>query len=181
MFCIIAIFIVNLRRSTTGMALTGVRTSETGSKTFGVSILQMKVIIAALGAFVAGVGGSLLAMQQQATALPANFATLLGVLWLAVLVTQGIRSNMAALAAGISFTVFPALIDNYSRLAILGSLPLVVFGLGGVALARSPDGVFAMQARHLRWVLRRRTGRASVGPAGTLDTAGEMGPGPIRR
>ena len=101
-FCILAVFIVNIRRSTTGWALAAVRASDPASKTSGISVLQMKVLVAALGAFVAGVGGSLLAIQDQATALPANYATLLGVVWLAVLVTAGIRSNFAALAAGCS-------------------------------------------------------------------------------
>jgi branched-chain amino acid transport system permease protein len=161
-FCILAVFIVNIRRSTTGWALTAVRASDSASKTLGISILQMKVLVAALGAFVAGVGGSLLAMQDQATALPANYATLLGVIWLAVLVTAGIRSNFAALAAGLFFTIFPALLERFSRLAILGTLPLLIFGLGAIALARNPDGLFAVQARQLRWVLRRTSGRASV-------------------
>ncbi len=179
-FCILAAFIVNVRRSTTGWALTAVRASDPASKTLGISILQMKVLVAALGAFVAGVGGSLLAMQDQATALPANYATLLGVVWLAVLVTAGIRSNFAALAAGLFFTVFPALIETYSRLAILGSLPLVVFGLGAIALARNPDGIFAVQARQLRWILRRREGRGSLG-ASTVEASSEMGAGTIGR
>jgi branched-chain amino acid transport system permease protein len=161
-FCILAMFIVNIRRSTTGWALTAVRASDSASKTLGISILQMKVLVAALGAFVAGVGGSLLAMQDQATALPANYATLLGVVWLAVLVTAGIRSNFAALAAGLFFTVFPALLERFSRLAILGTLPLLIFGLGAIALARNPDGVFAVQARQLKWVLRRAGGGRSV-------------------
>jgi branched-chain amino acid transport system permease protein len=154
-FCIIAIFIVNLRRSSTGLALTGVRTSEPASKTLGVSILQMKVIIASLGAFVAGIGGSLLAMQQQATALPANFATLLGVVWLAVLVTQGIRSNMAALIAGISFTVLPALVQTYLHGPNWGNIPPILFGLGAIALARNPDGLLVMQARQVRSLIGR--------------------------
>jgi branched-chain amino acid transport system permease protein len=154
-FCIIAVFIVNLRRSSTGMALTGVRTSEPAAKTLGVSVLQMKVIIASLGAFVAGIGGSLLAMQQQATALPANFATLLGVVWLAVLVTQGIRSNMAALIAGISFTVVPALVQTYLHGPNWGNIPPILFGLGAIALARNPDGLLVMQARQVRSLIGR--------------------------
>ena len=35
-FCVLGLFIVNLRRSTTGMVLTGVRTSEVASRTLGV-------------------------------------------------------------------------------------------------------------------------------------------------
>jgi branched-chain amino acid transport system permease protein len=169
-FCLVSVFIVNLRRSTTGMALTGVRTSEAASKTLGVSIFQMKVIIAALGALVAGIGGSLLAMEQQATALPANFATLLGVIWLAVLVTQGIRSNMAALIAGLAFTVFPALVQAHLA-PKWGNIPPILFGLGAIALAKNPDGVLVMQARQIRSLLSRirRPRPDREAPAGTTQ------------
>jgi branched-chain amino acid transport system permease protein len=170
-FCILGLFIVNLRRSTTGMALTSVRTSEPASKTLGVSVLQMKVIIASLGAFVAGVGGSLLAMQQQATALPANFATLLGVIWLAVLVTQGIRSNFAALIAGISFTVFPALVQTYLHGPTWGNIPTILFGLGAIALARNPDGVLAMQARQFRGLIDKIGKKPGADAEKAADTA----------
>ena len=100
------LFIVNLRRSTTGLALNAVRWSEPGSKTLGISVLQMKVIVAGLAAFVAGIGGAMLALSLGVG--PAGqLRHPGGVVWLAVLVTQGIRSNMAALFAGLSFTFSP--------------------------------------------------------------------------
>ena len=85
-FALVALFIVNLRRSTTGMALVAVRWSEPASRTIGISVLQMKVVVAGLAALVAGIGGALLAVSQN-VALPGNYATLAGVVWLAVLVT----------------------------------------------------------------------------------------------
>ncbi len=95
-FAIVALFIANLRRSTTGLALNAVRWSPSGARTLGISVVQMKIIVAGLGALVAGVGGGFL-VAAQTTALPGNFDTFLGVVWLAVLVTVGIRSNVAAL------------------------------------------------------------------------------------
>ncbi len=146
-FILVAIFIVNLRRSTTGMALTAVRWSEPASKTIGVSVLQMKVVIAGLAAFVAGIGGALLAVAQG-VALPSNYATLAGVVWLAVLVTQGIRSNVAALIAGLSFTLLPGLALAYLP-TWFGQVPPILFGLGAIAVAKNPDGLLAMQARQI--------------------------------
>ena len=96
-FAFFSVLIVNLRRSTTGLALNAVRWSETASRTMGLSVLQMKLLVSGLAAFVAGVGGGLYATQQKA-AVPATYATLLGLAWLAVLVTFGVRSNIAALA-----------------------------------------------------------------------------------
>ena len=65
-FAIFAILIVNLRRSTTGLALNAVRWSETASRTMGLSVLQMKLLVSGLAAFVAGVGGGVYATQQKA-------------------------------------------------------------------------------------------------------------------
>jgi branched-chain amino acid transport system permease protein len=147
-FCVAALFVFNLRRSTTGMSLTAVRSSETGSKTIGVSVVRMKVIVAGLASFIAGVGGALVS-ANLGVALPANYATLIGVVWLAVLVTQGIRSNMAALFAGLLSTLFPGLVLLYLP-ASYGQAPPILFGLGAVFIAKNPDGVLAVQARQLR-------------------------------
>jgi branched-chain amino acid transport system permease protein len=147
-FIIVALFIVNIRRSTTGLALTAVRWTEPASKTIGISVLQMKVVVAGLAAFVAGVGGALLAVEQG-VALPSNYATLIGVVWLAVLVTQGIRSNVAALIAGLFSTILPGIALAYLPTSF-GQFPPILFGLGAIALAQNPDGVLAMQARQIR-------------------------------
>jgi branched-chain amino acid transport system permease protein len=152
-FAIVALFILNLRRSTTGMALTAVRFSEPASKTIGVSVLQMKVVIAGLASFVAGIGGALLAVSLG-VALPANYATLGGVVWLAVLVTQGIRSNVAALVAGLVFTLFPGIALAYLPTSF-GQVPPILFGVGAIFIAKNPDGALAVQARQLRGLIYR--------------------------
>jgi branched-chain amino acid transport system permease protein len=150
-FAVVALFIVNLRRSTTGLALTAARSSELGTKTMGVSTLQMKVIVAGLAAFVAGIGGGLLAVAQG-VALPSNYATLAGVVWLTAVVTLGLRSNVAALIAGMSLTVLPGLLLAYLP-PWFGLLPLLFFGLGAVGLARNPDGLLATGARQVQQVV----------------------------
>jgi branched-chain amino acid transport system permease protein len=152
-FVIVALFIVNIRRSTTGLALTAVRWTEPAAKTIGISVLQMKVIIAGLASFVAGIGGGLVAVEQG-VALPSNYATLVGVVWLAVLVTQGIRSNVAALIAGLFSTILPGIALSYLPTSF-GQFPPILFGLGAIALARNPDGVLAMQARQIRTLALR--------------------------
>jgi branched-chain amino acid transport system permease protein len=179
-FVVFAVFIVNLRRSTTGMALTAVRWSEPGSKTIGLSVLQMKVVTAGLAAFVAGVGGALLALSLG-VAQPENYATLLGVAWLAVVVLCGIRSNIAALVAGLMTTLLPGIAQNYLP-AWFEQVPPILFGLGAVAIARNPDGILADYARQLRNLAARVRSRhmppptVAVAPVGSLDPAGAEGP-----
>lgn len=175
-FVVFAVFIVNLRRSTTGMALTAVRWSEPGSKTIGLSVLQMKVVTAGLAAFVAGVGGALLAISLG-VAQPENYATLLGVAWLAVVVLCGIRSNIAALIAGLMTTLLPGIAQNYLP-AWFEQVPPILFGLGAVAIARNPDGILADYARQLRNLAAKGRSRWAPPPAVGVEAVGSLGPAP---
>ena len=107
-----SLFIVNLRRSTTGLALNAARWSEAGARTSGISVVQMKVLAGATAAFIAGIGGGLLAVAQS-TVVPSEFATFAGIVWFAALVTIGIRSTAAALVAGLAFVMLPAIVQAY--------------------------------------------------------------------
>ena len=152
-FALFAALIVNLRGSTTGLALGAVRWSENASRTMGLSVIQMKVIVAGLAAFVAGVGGGLYATMHQ-QAIPGDYGTIFGLAWLAVLVTFGVRSNIAALLAAIAFVMTPVLIQKYVGSA-WAAIPVLLFGLGAIMLARNPEGTVHMQAMQAQRALRR--------------------------
>ncbi|MGH9097314.1 MAG: branched-chain amino acid ABC transporter permease, partial [Acidimicrobiales bacterium] len=152
-FVFVALFIVNFRRSTTGLALNAARSSPAGATTSGISTVQMKVIAGALAALIAGIGGGLLTLAQTSFQ-PSEFATFAGIVWLAVLVTIGIRSVAAALVAGLAFTMLPALSQAYLP-AWTGNVLPVLFGLGAISAARYPDGILAEQGRRLRRLLLR--------------------------
>jgi branched-chain amino acid transport system permease protein len=157
-FVIVALFIVNFRRSSTGLALNAARWSDAGARTSGISVVQMKVIAGSLAAFIAGIGGALLVMAQSPFD-PSSFATFEGVVWLAIFVTIGVRSNAAALIAGLSFVMLPALTQAYiSWTWVTNALP-VLFGLGAISAAKYPDGALAENSRRLRrLVLHLRPG-----------------------
>jgi len=161
-FAILAVFIVNLRRSTTGLALNAVRWSENASRTMGLSVIQMKMIVSGLAAFVAGVGGGLFALAHR-QAIPLEYATLAGLVWLAVLVTFGVRSNIAALLAGCVFVLSPAFFTSLLHFNEKWALvPTLFFGLGAIALAKNPEGTVHQTAMGLQRALHKRTrGRAS--------------------
>jgi branched-chain amino acid transport system permease protein len=114
----------------------------------------MKVLLSGIAAFVAAVGGGFLAVYSK-VALPANYATLAGMVWLAVLVTVGIRSNVAAMFAGLSFTFIPALFLNYLSTS-WGNVPPALFGLGAIFVAKNPDGALVFHARQLQSLFSRR-------------------------
>jgi branched-chain amino acid transport system permease protein len=148
-FALLSLVVLNLRRSTAGLALNAVRWSGTGAKTIGISILQMKVSVAGIAALVAGIGGAVYALSVG-VALPSNYSTLGGLVWLAVLVTLGIRSNVAALIAGISTTVLAGIAVVYLPTAF-GQVTPILFGLGAIQVAKFPNGVMTENARQVRW------------------------------
>jgi branched-chain amino acid transport system permease protein len=153
-FAVLGLVIANLRRSTTGLALGAIRSSVAGTTTtLGISVLKMKLLVAGLASFVAGIGGAMVALSTGSS-LAANYATLTGITWLAILVTLGIRSNVAALFAGITSTLIPGLVLVYLPKSWNNFLP-IFFGIGAVLVAKFPDGTFAMQVRQARVIGRK--------------------------
>jgi branched-chain amino acid transport system permease protein len=168
-FSLVAVAIATLRRSTAGLALAALRSSPTAASVIGLSVTRLKVAVASAGALVAGVGGGFLSMYSQ-NAVPPNFATIMGLTWLAVLVTNGTRSNSAALLGGLAFSFIPALFLTYLS-AGWQPLPTALFGLGAIFVARNPEGVITHNARLLEAWIARRTGPPRLRP-GTGDDAG---------
>src|SRR5262245_51354136 len=126
-FCICAIVIVNLRRSTTGMVLTAMRSSEQASATIGISVVRSKLIAFGVSAFIAGLGGGLYAVSfGRATVL--SFSVLVGIVWLAIVVTWGIRSVVGALMAAILYVVVSPPTNKLSFILVI----IVVFVMMGM-------------------------------------------------
>ncbi|MDT4892089.1 MAG: branched-chain amino acid transport system permease protein livM [Pseudonocardiales bacterium] len=157
-FLLVALFIINMRRSTTGLAFSAVRRSEAASSSvLGLNVIGLRVLIAAQASFVAALGGGFLAMYSL-LAVPTNYTVFTGLAWLAVLVTIGARSVVAAIVAGLVFTLLPGIFQTYLS-AAWGNVPTVLFGLGAIGLIMDPDGSVTMQARNLErlaYRLRRR-------------------------
>jgi branched-chain amino acid transport system permease protein len=158
---LVSLLIVNLRRSTAGLALNAVRWSETGARTLGISVVQMKLLVAGLSAFVAGLGGAFLGMQGK-VALGDNFSVYYGFVLLTVVVTIGVRSNFAAVVAGLSFVMFPQLLEEWLSPKWIQLTP-ILFGIGAIQLAKHPNGVMVEQmhenGRKVSSLLRRLSGR----------------------
>ncbi|TQS47009.1 ABC transporter permease subunit [Cryptosporangium phraense] len=152
-FLILGLVVLNLRRSTAGLAMSAVRWSENGARTLGISVLQAKVLISGVASFVAAIGGGFLAMNFQ-SALPDSFAPFLGLVWLAVLVTLGSRSIMAALAAGLLFYLMPGVFATYVP-STFAQVPVILFGLGAIALANHPEGAIAQNAAGISRLVAR--------------------------
>jgi branched-chain amino acid transport system permease protein len=152
-FAVGALLVVNLRRSTSGMALAAIRSSETAARTIGVRSVRAKVATFALAAFIAGIGGGLIA-SFTGRATPASFNAIVGIVWLAVVVTWGIRSVTGALIAGVTFALFPTLFSVYLP-ETYAEIPTMLFGLGAIVVAREPRGIVVQTVEHWKHILRR--------------------------
>ena len=105
-FLVAAWLVVNLKRATAGLVFASIRSSEPASMTTGISIVRSKMLVFAVSAFVAGLGGALWG-SVIGNVTPLSFDVLVGIVWLAVMVTWGVRSVIGALLAGMLFAIAP--------------------------------------------------------------------------
>jgi branched-chain amino acid transport system permease protein len=170
-FVAISLFIAAIRRSTSGLALSAIRATETGARSAGVSVVRLKVGLWTLAAAIAGIGGGMYVIYNG-VALPQSFDAIIGLTWFAVVITNGRRSNNAALAAGLCFTLIPQLFTTYLPTS-LGQVPTLLFGAGAVLLARNPDGIITMNGRQITALARRLTGSGRQTGGGQPLPAGQ--------
>ncbi|GAA3168404.1 ABC transporter permease subunit [Nonomuraea roseoviolacea] len=157
----------NLERSASGRAVLAVRSAPAAAATSGLSAPRAKITLFVLASGIAGLGGVLFAVSKEsitATDLPA-FS---GFVWLAVVVLQGVRRVGGAVLGGLVAAAMPELLATWGLSAHVGA---ILFGAGGVVLARHPDGVLAQfaESRHRRRLRRQERERpATPSPAASL-------------
>ncbi|MEU2452851.1 ATP-binding cassette domain-containing protein [Streptomyces sp. NPDC012765] len=156
-----------LRNSPSGRAMLAVRSAPAAAVASGVSVLRTKLLLFTLSAGLAGFGGVLYASYNtRITA--TDFTAMTGLVWLAVVVAAGVRRPQYAVVAGLVFAVAPRLLSDYVTQS--AHLPVILFGLAGLALANDPDGYCAALAV-------RRARRRAAGPPPRIPAQ----PGPARR
>lgn len=155
----------NLQRSASGRAVLALRSSSVAATTAGVDPVRTKLTLFAVSAALAGFGGAFYAMVNSPIT-NTSAPPLLGVVWLAVAVTFGIRRPGGAVVAGLVYAAFPSVLmgiggtwegapwswlpDSGRELLGEPELASLLFGLGAVGLARQPDGVLADIGHRLR-------------------------------
>ncbi|MEU8952880.1 ATP-binding cassette domain-containing protein [Streptomyces sp. NPDC048518] len=147
-----------LRDSPTGRAMLAVRSAPAAAMASGISVIRTKLLLFTLSAGLAGFGGVMYAsFNTRITA--TDFTAMTGLIWLAVVVAAGVRRAQFAVVAGLVFAIVPHLVAEY--VTDSAHLPVVLFGLAGLALANDPDGYCA--AVSVRGY-RRRVRRGGGGP-----------------
>ncbi|MFD9477575.1 ATP-binding cassette domain-containing protein [Streptomyces nojiriensis] len=169
---LVAAGLTALRNSPSGRAMLAVRSAPAAAVASGVSVLRTKLLLFTLSAGLAGFGGVLYASYNtRITA--TDFTAMTGLVWLAVVVAAGVRRPQYAVVAGLVFAVAPRVLADY--VTVSAHLPVILFGLAGLALANDPDGYCAAVPVRLA---RRRAAKpppsripAQPGPAGQRAAA----------
>ncbi|MGW6613122.1 ABC transporter permease subunit [Streptomyces erythrochromogenes] len=162
-----------LRGSPSGRAMLAVRSAPAAAAASGVSVLRTKLLLFTLSAGLAGFGGVMYASYNtRITA--TDFTAMTGLVWLAVVVAAGVRRPQYAVVAGLVYAVAPRLLSDYVTES--AHLPVILFGLAGLALANDPDGYCA--AVPVRLARRRARVAAGPSPAPPLPAPG---PSPVPR
>ncbi|MEV2230321.1 ATP-binding cassette domain-containing protein [Streptomyces phaeochromogenes] len=163
-----------LRGSPSGRAMLAVRSAPAAAMASGVSVVRTKLVLFTLSAGLAGFGGVMYASYNtRVTA--TDFTAMTGLIWLAVVVAAGLRRPQFAVVAGLVYALVPHLVSDYVTESV--HLPVILFGLAGLALANDPDGYCAAVSVRVH---RRRLGRGvpAGGGAGTwMGTGTEAGTG----
>jgi ABC-type branched-subunit amino acid transport system ATPase component/branched-subunit amino acid ABC-type transport system permease component len=167
-FGLVTLFIHRLQRSASGRAILAVRSTEAGAQASGVRANRTKIMMFALAAGIAGFGGVFLGLFSF-TASNSTAPPIVGLFWLALAVTFGIRRPGGALLAGFAFAagtaVFHWLADLLPGATVNELVSSVYFvpilsGLGAIQLAQEPDGILALVG-HQKLEKRRLKERAA--------------------
>ena len=136
----VALGVAMLRRSTLGTRMLAVRANERSAAASGVDVVRTKLIACAIAAFIAGIGGTLLAYQQTNVSFE-PFAALAGLSLFATVYLAGVTSVTGGLLAGLLGTgglIFVALEKSFD-----GAIwyPMIVGIALVLAVLLNPEGL----------------------------------------
>ena len=162
---LVALGVSWLRTSRLGSAMLAVRADERSAAAAGVNVARIKLIGFAIGAFIAGLGGSLLAYQLGNVTFQ-DFDSLLGLIAFSIVVVAGITSVSGGILAGViaSGGIFVAIISSGGQSASVNNWYGVVAGVGVIlTVIFNPDGLVGpihlyLEQWRVRGVLARSAG-----------------------
>jgi branched-chain amino acid transport system permease protein len=163
-----------VRKGTVGQYLSAMRGSETAAAGMGINLTWQRVMIFALSGVVAGIGGTMLIIQQQSVNAE-QFNYQLSLAFVVIVVTTGVGTVEGAIQAGISFMVIEQLLTLLPARFGGDSLVFVLFAAGALQYANHPEGILEFQKR--RWTLKIeqliwRDRKSSAGSSGGPDWGG---------
>jgi branched-subunit amino acid ABC-type transport system permease component len=180
---VVGLAVIRLREGTTGRFLQALHMSPTAAASIGISGIRARVVAFTFAAGIAGFGGGLMASYMGQANYQANFGYLIGLVWVALVVSAGARSVQAAVMSGMFFFLAPALLERLFSwpgnfldahpdldgpvASVLDSISpqwanpvaFILFGFGAITYARHPEGSIEAQTAVVVNAILRRTGR----------------------
>ena len=165
-----AVAVALLRNSRLGASMLAVRANERSAAASGINVSRIKLVAFAIGAFIAGLGGSLMAYQQT-MAVPEAFTAIGGIAMFAVCYLAGITCVSGGILAGV-MGAGGIMFIFLDRVANIGEYYSVITGiLLVVTVIASPEGIISDVYRRAD-NLRSRWGRGRGDATGSeLDIA----------
>jgi ABC-type branched-subunit amino acid transport system ATPase component len=157
-----------------------VRSSPVAAEASGVSTARQKFALFTISSAMAGAGGILYASYKGGVTNGDHTATE-GLVWLAVVVAFGVRRPGGAVLAGLVYSMSPYFFSEYITKSTY--LPIMLFGLGGIGLAKNPEGFLADTAEEFRKLGRRIVARrapSAVPADGTATSTATAAPVPAQ-
>lgn len=188
---LVAAAVVAIRSGTVGQTLRALRGSKLGAQSIGISPARARITAFMISAFLAGLGGGLLAIQQQDVNYESNFSPFASLFWLVLVVSLGARTVEGAMQAGAAYGLFDAVLLSGTFIGwiarsadrvpsffpLSNAWVLVIFGLGALQFARHPEGLVENGKRKAFAFIERRglfaqASHATVEPDEQLATQG---------
>lgn len=166
----VAVAVAKLRQSALGSAMLAVRANERSAAAAGINVVGIKIVGFAIGSFIAGLGGCLLAYKQTVVSYQ-SYDVLVGLALFSTVFLIGVTSVSGGLAAGL-FAVGGLAFVFFNRRIEIGQWYGIVSGIGLiVTVIRNPDGAIGPLHHSIE---RRRVARSAATeeqPAPPLDPA----------
>ena len=159
LLALVSVIVVLIRRGTLGRRLIALRDSEAAYAMLGGNLLVSKVIVFAISAGIAGLGGAVYAMQQQSI-VAGQFAFQAGLPIFLIAIVGGASCVGTGLFTGTALIGGPSALVE--RAAGLQNFTSVLPGLTGIALGSSPAGVIPMFRRDWAPLARKRAALIGV-------------------
>ena len=177
---VVSAVVIQLRDGTIGRTLTALRGSEVAAASIGISAARARIVAFAVSAAIRrSRRPRCCRCTSRNVNYSTNFAPVVALFWLVIVVVLGVRTVEGAVQAGAAFALFEPLILQGELLAwilpgedrlpgffpLAGSWRVVLFGLMAIQFARHPEGLVEhakrrSDARINRW-LEAREGAAT--------------------